>query len=128
MNNYDWNLVLKDGGNGHSLWFDKNQNRYAIHTDNNRVLWIEPERTSKVWITHTGVLTLNIPVSKDGSDSSFVMCDFEFGIKIAKMFGIQIAIEDDLMRKIKEIIFLNIRLNHVPFFQQTENTNYWKDC
>ena len=119
MNNYDWNLVLKDGGNGHSLWFDKNEKSYAIkdrsgsrpHLTDNGVLWVDVAGNATVGFLERwdDKLVVNIPLIDKRGSSCSTICEFDFGIDIVKKFGMSIEITD-AVKKIHRQIKISLEL------------------
>ena len=103
-NEYDWKLCFTDGGNGHSLWFDRLTERYTIkdqsgdrpHLTDDGVLWLG-----------CGVATVHTSkFSKDGlcvkfemyDNRGFVDCVFDFGIRVAKEIHMEVVMSGNLKK------------------------------
>lgn len=118
MNNYNWVLEFKDSGNGHSLWFDKNENRYAIkdrsgsrpHLTDNGVLWVDVAGNATVgFLEKWDKLVVQIPLINKRGDSCSTICEFDFGIDIVKKFGMSIELTGDV-KKIHRQIKISLEL------------------
>jgi hypothetical protein len=103
---YDWKFCFNDGGNGHSLWLDRNTNRYTIkdrsgtkpHLTDDGVLWIS-DGFVNVHI-HGDKLGTSFKVEKprDRSTRGTCYCVFDFGIRVAKELNMEVVLSEELKK------------------------------
>lgn len=103
---YDWKLCFTDGGNGHSLWLDKNTNRYSIKDQSGD----RPDRTDDgaCWLQNNGVANVhiyngNLGVSfrvelERSKRNGTCSCVFDFGIRVAKQLNMKIEFSGELKK------------------------------
>jgi len=111
---YDWKLCFSDGGNGHSLWLDRNTNRYAIKDRSGRkpqftddgVLWVG-NGSAIVQITRSELeVEFSVESERNGGSAGWCCyCIFDFGIRVAKELGMEIVLSEQL-KKLKPLFCL----------------------
>jgi hypothetical protein len=103
---YDWKFCFSDGGNGHSLWLDRNTNRYTIkdqsgdkpHLTDDGVLWISNGFVN-VHIYNDKLGTdFKVEKPRDGSTKGSCYCVFDFGIRVAKELGMELTFSGELKK------------------------------
>lgn len=103
---YDWKFCFSDGGNGHSLWFDRLTERYTIkdqsgdrpHLTDDGVLWISNGFVN-VHIYNDKLGTdFKVEKPRDGSTKGSCYCVFDFGIRVAKELGMEIVLSKELKK------------------------------
>jgi len=118
MNKYDWELVFTDGRKGHSLWFDKNSQRYSIKdqsgvrpdTTDDGPLWVIVD--GEAFVSEVYGLSVRLSVVVRENDISSVGCQYEFGLRVARKLGIKIVVGE----KVKKLIERLKQLELYPIF------------
>ena len=109
MNKYDWELVFTDGRKGHSLWFDKNSQKYSIKdqsgsrpdTTEDGPLWVIVD--GEAFVSEVYGLSVTLPVFLWENRIASVSCQYEFGLKVAKKLGIKIVVGEKIKKLIERL-------------------------
>lgn len=102
MIKYYWKECFTDGSNGHSLWFDEVSQRHSIkdqsgdlpHITDDGVLWFDLSSDAVVepsTINDDG-LQIAFKVKDSNNESASVLCQFDFGFRVAKEIRMDVVV------------------------------------